>query len=54
MAKQIKKIAFDPGYPNMLKDQIFDSKSEFAKSMGGLPVAERYEALKKLLNEKGI
>lgn len=54
MAKQVKKIAFDPGYPSMLKDQIFDSKSEFAKSMGGLPVAERYEALKKLLNERGI
>ena len=48
------KIAFDPGYSKMLKNQIFDSQSDFSKSMGGLPVAERYEGLKKFLAQKGM
>lgn len=52
--EQIIKIAFHPGYVSMLQNQIFDSQSKFAKSMGGLPVAERYEGLKKFLADKGI
>ncbi|OGG38373.1 hypothetical protein A3D55_00390 [Candidatus Jorgensenbacteria bacterium RIFCSPHIGHO2_02_FULL_45_20] len=50
----VKKIAFDPGYSQMLGNQIFDSHSKFAKSMGGLPVADRYEGLKNFLSGKGI
>lgn len=54
MNRPIKKVAIYPGYSNMLKDQMFDLNSPAAKQLGGLPIFQRYIALRKLLNEKGI
>ncbi len=54
MKKEIKKVAIYPGYANMLDDAIFDTSSEAWKALRGLPIFERYVALKDFLNQKGI
>lgn len=54
MNKKIKKVAIYPGYDNMLKDAIFDTNSLAWKQLRGLPIFERYVALKKFLNQKEI
>lgn len=54
MSKQIKKVAIYPGYHNMLGDAIFNTESQAWKQLRGLPIFERYVALKKVLAEKDI
>lgn len=51
---QIKKVAIYPGYDNMLNDAIFDTNSEAWKELRGLPIYERYVALKEFLEKKGL
>ncbi|OGB85228.1 hypothetical protein A2994_00030 [candidate division Kazan bacterium RIFCSPLOWO2_01_FULL_48_13] len=54
MSKVIKKVAIYPGYANMLKDQVFDLDSEVGRQLRGLPVLQRYIALRDLLAQNGI
>jgi hypothetical protein len=54
MNKKIKKIAIYPGYSSMLKDQIFNINSESGKNHRGLPILQRYVALKDFLEKKGM
>ena len=54
MHKEVKKIAIYPGYANMLKDQMFDLESEAGKQLRGLPILQRYIALRDFLAQKGV
>ena len=54
MNREIKKVAIYPGYANMLKDQMFDLDSEVGRQLRGLPVLQRYIALRDLLSQNGI
>lgn len=54
MNKRSFKVAIYPGYANMLKDQMFDLNSAAGKQLGGLPIFQRYIALRDLLNQKRI
>ncbi len=53
-SKSLVKIAFYPGHHSMLRNEIFDLDSDFAKNMGGLPTVDGWAALKKFLAKKGI
>ncbi|MFH0806298.1 MAG: glycosyltransferase family 10 [Candidatus Brennerbacteria bacterium] len=48
------KIAFYPGYTDMMQNHVFDVGSEVSKELGGLPVINRYAALKQYLSARGI
>ncbi len=48
------KIAFDPGYLDMLKNHVFDIDSDASVNLGGLPVINRYATLKRYLKQKDI
>lgn len=50
----MKKIAVYPGYANMLKDQMFDLGSDAGKQLRGLPILQRYIALREFLAQRGI
>lgn len=48
------RIAFYPGYEDMMQNHVFDVGSEVSKNLGGLPVMNRYAALKQYLAERGV
>jgi hypothetical protein len=48
------KIAVNPGYENMMNNQMFMTESQVSNALGGLPVMNRYAALKDFLFKKNI
>lgn len=48
------KIAFYPGYADMMQNRVFEVESQVSKKLGGLPVMNRYAALREYLAERSV